>query len=106
MRPGRGQKIFSVFDKKSGFIQRLQVVDQIIGGNIFYSCSACIKNFTHPYLIFRTQYTGNFMYEIIAQKSGGSISMRLKPGNDLWCNRLTSLDSGCTFYRVVSKVIY
>src|SRR5690349_13947286 len=100
------KEIIPVVNKKSWFAERLQVIDEIIGGNVFHGRSAGIKNFTHPYLILRAKRLADLVNKIIPQKSCRSITMWLKPGDHLWRNRLTGPDSRRTFHRVMRKIIY
>ena len=48
------QEIVSVFYKIGMLIIRLNVMNKVISRNIFYSSTAGIKYFTHPYFIRRS----------------------------------------------------
>ena len=65
------KKIIPVFRKKSIFPFCFQIIDKIIGRNIFYSGASCIKYFTHPYFICRSQYFTDFFYKIMAKNFVG-----------------------------------
>lgn len=84
MRPHCIEQFFSVINKKGVDTFGFEVFNQIIGGDILDSSSACIVNFTHPDFILGAKHFCDFFHKIMAQKACRAIPMGLKPCNQFF----------------------
>src|ERR1700749_4725908 len=99
------QKLIPVLGKKSLFTHRLQIIDEIASRNILYRGTPRIKYFTHPDFVRRPEYSSDLGYEIISQKTGGSVSMRLEPRYHFRRDILAGFYRHRTFYGVVRIIV-